>query len=62
MENQMVFVDAFNGDESIELVNSSLETNTSNQATELERNDIVEVEFTGFFFCAFICYDSMHSC
>lgn len=44
MENHMVFVDAFNGDESIELVNSSLETNTSNQATELERNDIVEAQ------------------
>ena len=38
----MVFVDASNGEESIELVNSSLETNFSNEAAE-ERKDIVEV-------------------
>ena len=38
----MVFVDASNGEESIELVNSSLETNFSNEGAE-ERKDIVEV-------------------
>lgn len=49
----MVFYDAANGDESIELVNSSLETNASSQETESERTDIVEVEFT-VLFLAFI--------
>ena len=48
IESQMVFYDATNGDESIELVNSSLETNASSQETESERTDIVEVEFTIF--------------
>ena len=53
IESQMVFYDAANGDESIELVNSSLETNASSQETESERTDIVEVEFT-VLFLAFI--------
>lgn len=61
IESQMVFYDAANGDESIELVNSSLETNSSSQETESERTDIVEVEFT-VLFLAFICYDLINSC
>nr|XP_058969420.1 trichohyalin-like [Pocillopora verrucosa] len=44
IESQMVFYDAANGDESIELVNSSLETNASSQETESERTDIVEAQ------------------
>ena len=61
IESQMVFYDAANGDDSIELVNSSLETNASSQETESERTDIVEVEFT-VLFLAFICYDLINSC
>lgn len=43
-ENQMVFIDASNGEESIELVNHSIETESSNEAIS-ERKDIVEVLF-----------------
>ena len=39
-DNQMVFVDAPDGEESIEVVNSSVETEPSN---EPERRDILEV-------------------
>ena len=42
-ENQMVFVDASNGEESIELVDHSLETEASGEAIS-ERKDIVEVQ------------------
>lgn len=47
-ENQMVFVDASNGEESIELVNHSIETESSNEAIS-ERKDIVEVLFNSSF-------------
>ncbi|XP_078384616.1 uncharacterized protein LOC144667108 [Oculina patagonica] len=42
-ENQMVFIDASNGEESIELVNHSIETESSNEAIS-ERKDIVEAQ------------------
>lgn len=47
-ENQMVFIDASNGEESIELVNHSIETESSNEAIS-ERKDIVEVLFNSLF-------------
>ena len=47
VENQMVFIDASNGEESIELVNhDSIETESSNEAAPVERKDIVEVAYS----------------
>jgi len=40
-ENQMVFIDNSNGEESIELVNHSMES--SSEELSAERKDIVEV-------------------
>ncbi|KAJ7360049.1 hypothetical protein OS493_019140 [Desmophyllum pertusum] len=41
----MVFIDASNGEESIELVNhDSIETESSNEAAPVERKDIVEAQ------------------
>jgi len=50
-ENQMVFIDTSNGEDSIELVNHSMESTESSSELSTERKDIVEVNALSFNHC-----------